>query len=463
MPFTKLGLYSSIVRAVQAKGYGEPTPIQQQAIPAVLTRRDLIASAQTGTGKTAAFALPILNRLGPHEAAGPRVLVLEPTRELAAQVDEAFREFGQFTDLRTALVHGGVGFGKQRAALRKGSDIVVATVGRLLDLLRERALTLDHLQVLVLDEVDRMLDMGFIEGVKTIVSLCPHKRQTLFFSATLPPQIEEVARFALRDPQRIAIGRARSVTESVTHAMYPVSQGLKFQLLLALLEKTEFKSVIVFTRTKHGADKIAAQLKEAGHSVTLLHGNRSQGQRRDALAGFKEGRYEVLVATDIAARGIDIEGVSHVINYDIPLSPDDYVHRIGRTGRAAAEGDAFTLFTPRERDEVKAIERFIRADIPQLKLKGFDYRATPAESPREHVPHPRKQAGASAERTRGPQSGAAPREKRPEKKREGQPKSGAKPQPANRPHPKGKPGAHWMAKHPAGGAARKPGAPRGRR
>ena len=434
MPFTKLGLYSSIVRAVQAKGYGEPTPVQQQAIPLVLTGRDLIASAQTGTGKTAAFALPILNRLGPHQAQGPRVLVLEPTRELAAQVDEAFREFGQFTDLKATLIHGGVGFGKQRGALRKGSDIVVATVGRLLDMLHERALTLEHIQVLVLDEVDRMLDMGFIDGVRQIVSLCPRKRQTLFFSATVPPQIEEIARFALRDPNRIAIGRARSVTESVTHAMYPVSTALKFPLLLALLEKTEFKSVIVFTRTKHGADRIAGQLKEAGHSVTLLHGNRSQGQRRDALAGFKEGRYEVLVATDIAARGLDVEGVSHVINYDIPESPDDYVHRIGRTGRAAAVGDAFTLVTPREKDAVKAIERFIRAEIPQLKLKGFDYRATPAPQPGER--EPRRHGHAS----------------------EG--KQGGRPAPLVR--SKGKPGAHWMEHRPAGSAPAKHGRSRHR-
>jgi len=376
MPFSKLGLYSSIVRAIAAKGYGEPTPIQQQAIPVVLTGRDLIASAQTGTGKTAAFALPIINRLGPHKLPAPRVLVLEPTRELAAQVDEAFREFGQFTDLRTALIHGGVGYGAQRKALHKGSDIVIATVGRLMDFLQERALRLDNLQVLVLDEVDRMLDMGFIDDVKTIVRLCPKKRQTLFFSATVPPEIEEIARFALTDPERISIGRARTVNESVTHAIYPVSQNQKFSLLLALLEKTHFNSVIVFTRTKHGADKITLRLKEAGHKVAVLHGDRSQGQRTAALKGFKEGQYEVMVATDIAARGIDVAGVSHVINYDIPMTPDDYVHRIGRTGRAEAMGDAFTLVTPQETNDVRAIERFIKAPIPQLKLEGFDYKAS---------------------------------------------------------------------------------------
>jgi ATP-dependent RNA helicase RhlE len=421
MPFTKLGLYSSIVRAVAAKGYGEPTPIQQQSIPVVLSGRDLIASAQTGTGKTAAFALPILNRLGPHKLPAPRVLVLEPTRELAAQVDEAFREFGQFTDLRTALVHGGVGYGAQRNALHKGSDIVVATVGRLMDFLQERALRLDHLQVLVLDEVDRMLDMGFINDVKTIVSLCPKKRQTLFFSATVPPEIEAVARFALTDPVRISIGRTRSVNESVTHAIYPVSQGLKFALLLALLEKTNFNSVLIFTRTKHGADKIALRLKEAGHSVAILHGNRSQGQRTAALKGFKNGEYEVMVATDIAARGIDVAGVSHVINYDIPMTPDDYVHRIGRTGRAAAVGDAFTLATPQEADEVRRIERFIKATIPQLKLEGFDYKAAP----------PPGVIGAGDFRG-GRRQGQG----------HGRARNGAHQSPAAH-HPKGKPGGHW--------------------
>jgi len=419
MPFNKLGLFSSIVRAVAAKGYGEPTPIQQQAIPVVLSGRDLIASAQTGTGKTAAFALPILNSQGPHRLPAPPVLVLEPTREQAAQVDEAFREFGQFTDLRTALVHGGVGYGAQRNALHKGSDIVVATVGRLMDFLTERALRLDNLQVLVLDEVDRMLDMGFINDVKKIVSLCPKKRQTLFFSATVPPEIEAVARFALSDPVRIAIGRARSVNESVTHAIYPVGQALKFSLLLALLEKTDFKSVLVFTRTKHGADKIARRLQAAAHSVAVLHGNRSQAQRTAALQGFKDGRFEVMVATDIAARGIDVAGVSHVINYDIPMTPDDYVHRIGRTGRAAAVGDAFTLVTPQETNEVRAIERFIKASIPQLKLEGFDYQAAPPVVAAGDVDHGDRRPGQRRGRfAGGGRSGAAH-------------------------HPKGKPGGHW--------------------
>lgn len=415
MPFKQLGLYSSIVRAVEAKGYREPTPIQQQAIPAILSGRDVIASAQTGTGKTAAFALPILNRLGPHNENAPRVLVLEPTRELAAQVDENFRDFTRYSDTRVALLHGGVSYGKQRSALRDNSDVVVATVGRLLEFLEAKTLRLDHLQVLVLDEVDRMLDLGFIDDVKHIVSLCPAKRQTLVFSATVSPEIEELARFALTDPLRVAVGPARAVTESVTHAVYPVRHALKFPLLLALLQKVEFKSAIVFTRTKQGAERIARQLSEASkHSIAVLHGDRSHGQRKEALSGFKEGRYEVLVATDIAARGLHVEGVSHVINYDIPGTPDDYLHRIGRTGRASALGDAFTLVTPQDAEDLRAIEKFLNATIPQLKLEGFDYHAA--------APAPQH-------------------DERREGRRKGVGEKGPKP-PAPY-HPKGKPGAHW--------------------
>jgi ATP-dependent RNA helicase RhlE len=378
MPFKQLGLFSSLLKGVEAMGYTDPTPIQLRAIPAVLSGRDLIASAQTGTGKTAAFALPILNRLGPHKAGSPRVLVLEPTRELAAQVETAFRDFGRFTDIRTTTLFGGVGYGKQRQDLRQGADIVVATVGRLLDFLQEKTLRLDQVEILVLDEVDRMLDMGFIKDVKRIISLCPQQRQTLFFSATVPPEIEEVARFALRNPERIEIGRARSVNESVNHAIYTVPFALKFQLLVALLEKIDFQSVIIFSRTKHGADKIARKLKTANHSVAVLHANRSQNQRLEALEGFKNGRYEVMVATDIAARGIDVHGVSHVINYDVPENPEDYVHRIGRTGRAMSVGDAFMLATPEDARDVRDIERFIGAKIPQLRLDGFDYNQSPA-------------------------------------------------------------------------------------
>lgn len=436
MPFSKLGLHTSLVRGVQAMGYVDPTPIQLRAIPAVLSGRDLIASAQTGTGKTAAFALPILNRLGPHRPGQPRVLVLEPTRELAAQVETAFRDFGRFTDVRATVLHGGVGYGRQRSELRAGSDIVIATVGRLLDFLQEKTLRLDALEVLVLDEVDRMLDMGFIHDVKRIVEMCPKKRQTLFFSATVPPEIEAVARFALHDPTRVEIGAARSVNESVNHALYPVLHEQKFDLLLRLLEKTDFQSVIIFSRTKHGADRIARRLKAANHSVAVLHANRSQNQRVEALQGFKAGRYEIMVATDIAARGIDVTGVSHVINYDVPENPEDYVHRIGRTGRAMAVGDAFTLATPEDSSDVRDIERFITQKIPQLSLEGFGYqggRAPVLDTSRPGGGRPKLAHG----QRRHHQPGA------PGRNQDG--KAGGRPHGGGHPthHPAGKPGSHW--------------------
>jgi ATP-dependent RNA helicase RhlE len=372
MPFKALNLSENVLRGVQAAGYTDPTPIQLRAIPVVLAGGDLIASAQTGTGKTAAFALPVLTRLGTHGRV--RVLVLEPTRELAAQVETSFRNFSRFTDLRSVAIFGGVGYGVQRSELKRGVDVVVATPGRLLDFLKEGALSLRDINILILDEVDRMLDMGFLPVVKDIVARCPRDRQTLFFSATVPPEIQAIASFALRNPTKVEIGIARSVNESVKHALYPVAFEQKFDLLVALLNKTDFESVIVFSRTKHGADKIARRLKAANHSVAVLHANRSQNQRIEALEGFKSGKYEVMVATDIAARGIDVAGVSHVINYDVPEKPEDYVHRIGRTGRAQAVGDAFTLVTPENEGDIRDIQRFIGSKIPELRLEGFDYK-----------------------------------------------------------------------------------------
>ncbi|GAB1489763.1 DEAD/DEAH box helicase [Opitutaceae bacterium] len=372
MPFKALELAAPILRGIQAAGYAEPTPIQLRAIPVVLSGRDLVGSAQTGTGKTAAFALPILSKLGAHSPK-PRVLVLEPTRELAAQVETAFRDFARFTDNRAVALFGGVGYGAQRQELKRGVDIVVATPGRLLDFIKSGELSLRDIQILVLDEVDRMLDMGFLPVVKDIIARCPRERQTLFFSATVPPEIAAVAAFALRDPVRVEVGVNRSVNQSVNHALYPVAWAQKFDLLVALLEKVDFDSVLIFSRTKHGADKIAHKLKGAKHSVAVLHANRSQNQRIEALAGFKSGKYEIMVATDIAARGIDVAGVSHVINYDVPENPEDYVHRIGRTGRAQAVGDAFTLVTPENADDIRAIQRFIGQKIPELRLEGFPY------------------------------------------------------------------------------------------
>src|SRR3954469_11105823 len=376
MAVKALNLSDPILRGVQAAGYTDPTPIQLRAIPVVLGGGDLIGSAQTGTGKTAAFALPILSKLVAHrKGASARVLVLEPTRELAAQVETAFRDFARFTDIRPVAIFGGVGYGYQRQELKRGVDIIVATPGRLMDYLKEGTISLRDISILVLDEVDRMLDMGFLPVVKDIIARCPKQRQTLFFSATVPPEIQAVASFALKNPTRVEIGVARSVTQSVTHAMCPVAHEQKFELLLAILEKENFDSVLIFSRTKHGADKIARRLKDANHSVAVLHANRSQNQRIEALAGFKSGKYEIMVATDIAARGIDVAGVSHVINYDVPEKPEDYVHRIGRTGRAQAVGDAFTLVTPENANDIRDIQRFIGAKIPELRLEGFAYRA----------------------------------------------------------------------------------------
>ena len=371
MSFNNFGLSPEVVRGTQAMGFTEPTPIQLRAFPIILAEKDLAGTAQTGTGKTAAFALPILTLLAKHGAF--RCLVLEPTRELAAQVETAFRDYGRFTDLRVALVHGGVGYGKQREEAARGTDIVVATPGRLLDLLEQRTMNLRQVKVLVLDEVDRMLDMGFLPDVRRIVELISKDRQTLLFSATLPPEIERLAAWVLHDPEVVEIGVRRAPAETVTHAVYPVAAEQKFELLMALLERTNFDSALIFCRTKHGADRIAHKLKAGRHSVAVLHSNRTQRERVEALEGFKSGKYEVMVATDIASRGIDIAGVSHVINYDVPEHSEDYVHRIGHTGRAQNVGDAFTLVTGEELPALQAIERFIGQKIPRLKLESFPY------------------------------------------------------------------------------------------
>lgn len=384
--FSKLGLSDALAHAAAEMGYTEPTPIQQQAIPVVLVGGDLIGSAQTGTGKTAAFALPILQRLGSHGSL--RCLVLEPTRELALQVEEAFKKYAKYTDLRVTVVYGGVGYGKQTDDLRRGMDILAATPGRLLDHMEQGNVSLKDVDILVLDEVDRMLDMGFLPDVRKIVEKCRQDRQTLFFTATLPPEIERLAAFALRNPAKIEIGQRRSPAETVSHAFYPVVAAQKFDLLLELLEQTHFESVIIFTRTKFGADKIARRLEQAKHTVGVLHSNRSQRERVEALEGFKSGKFEVLVATDIAARGLDIAGVSHVINYDVPENPEDYVHRIGRTGRALSTGDAFTLVTEEDVRDARSIERYISKPIERKKLEGFSYtysalfdeKAQPAEA-----------------------------------------------------------------------------------
>jgi ATP-dependent RNA helicase RhlE len=370
-PFTKLGLNDAIAFAVAEMGYAEPTPIQAQAVPVVLAGQDVIGSAQTGTGKTAAFALPILHRLGGHGKM--RCLVLEPTRELALQVEEAFQKFSKYTDITATVVYGGVGYGKQRDDLRRGIDVLAATPGRLLDHIEQGDVKLADIEILVLDEVDRMLDMGFLPDVKRIIQKCPQARQTLFFSATMPPELAQLSSWALRSPVEIKIGQRRSAAETVAHAFYPVVASQKFDLLTELLKRTEFKSLIIFTRTKMGADRIAHRLEAEKHTVGVIHSDRSQRERVEALQGFKDGKFEVLVATDIAARGLDIAGVSHVINYDVPENAEDYVHRIGRTGRAQTTGDAFTLVTEEDVRDARSIERFIGAPIERKKIDGFPY------------------------------------------------------------------------------------------
>jgi ATP-dependent RNA helicase RhlE len=375
MAFSKLGLSPATLEGVRAAGYITPTPIQLRGIPLVLAGRDIIGSAQTGTGKTAAFALPILTKLDRH-APGPRALILEPTRELAAQVETAIRDFARFTNLKVTVVYGGVGYGRQLDELRAGTDVLAATPGRLLDHLERGTVRLDKVQFLVLDEADRMLDMGFLPDVRRIVDRCPRQRHTSLFSATIPPQIETLIQWAMNKPETIEIGARRTPAETVKHVIYPVSDSQKSDLLLELLKRVNFNSVLIFCRTKHGADRISGLLKRNNHAVAVLHSNRTQKEREQALQGFRSGKFEVLVATDIAARGLDIADVSHVINYDVPQHPEDYIHRIGRTGRAEHTGDAFTIMTAEDGSHVFAIERFISQKIPRVKLEGFDYKYT---------------------------------------------------------------------------------------
>jgi ATP-dependent RNA helicase RhlE len=375
MSFSNFGLSAPVMEGIRAMGYVEPTPIQLRAIPLILSGQDVIGSAPTGTGKTAAFALPILSQIGQHMP-DTRVLILEPTRELAAQVETAIRDFARFTNLRAAVMYGGVGYGKQMDALHSGVDIIIATPGRLLDHIGRGTCRLDKVKYLVLDEADRMLDMGFLPDVRRIVERCPRERHTSLFSATIPPQIETLIHWAMKSPQTIEIGARRSPAETVKHVIYPVAEDQKSDLLRELLERVHYESVIVFCRTKHRADRIAHLLKRNNHAVAVLHSNRTQREREEALKGFRNGRFEVLVATDIAARGLDIADVSHVINYDVPQHPEDYVHRIGRTGRAEATGDAFTLMVAEDASHVYAIERYIGKKIERLKLENFNYKYT---------------------------------------------------------------------------------------
>src|SRR5688572_22217977 len=379
--FAELDLAPEVLHAVLDAGYTHPTPIQQQAIPLALEGRDLIGLAQTGTGKTAGFTLPIVHNLitAPitDDKGEPvhrvRVLILTPTRELAAQVEESFRKYGKYTALRVVPIFGGVGIEPQSKALRGGVDVVVATPGRLLDHMERQNVVFDDLEVLVLDEADRMLDMGFAPQLNRIVAEIPPYRQTLLFSATMPPEVEALARTYLRKPVVVQIGRRSEAANTVTHAVYPVPRDRKTELLAELLKKEELDSVLIFTRTKHGVDRVVRHLGGKGISATAMHSDRSQSERTRALDDFKSGRIRVLVATDIAQRGLDVTGITHVINYDVPQQPEDYVHRIGRTGRAAATGDAFTFMAPDEIAMVRTIERVIGQQIPRISVPGYDF------------------------------------------------------------------------------------------
>src|SRR5438552_7806561 len=411
MPFRALNLSPQIVQAVRDAGYTEPTPIQIAAIPLISAGRDIIGIAQTGTGKTAAFVLPILMKLAESKQTatyaynparnrqsgsdrGPRALVIAPTRELVVQIEENVRAYAKHVPLRMATVYGGVSERPQIEALRSGVDLIVATPGRLIDLMEQRVANLSGVEFLVLDEADRMLDMGFLPPIRRIVKALPHKRQTLMFSASLSREIEELTHQFQRSPKIVQIGRRANPVEAITQLAYEVPPHLKSALLLHLLGDPKFDTVLVFTRTKRGADKIARRLESSGIKTGTIHSNRSQNQRLRALKDFKSGAVRVLVATDIAARGIDVDGISHVVNYDFPMHSEDYVHRIGRTGRAHAVCDAISFVTPEDHAPLRAVERFIGRGIVRKRAEGFDYNA--AAPPRE-------------ERGRGQRRQSAPR------------------------------------------------------
>jgi ATP-dependent RNA helicase RhlE len=376
MPFKSFGLKDPLVQGILATGFTAPTEIQSQAIPAAIAGKDIIGCAQTGTGKTAAFVLPILNRLS-HESPPKRklvrALILTPTRELAVQIERAIRDYGRFLHLRTLAVYGGVNIHAQLNALHQGVDIVVATPGRLLDHMQRRTIDLRHVEILVLDEADRMFDMGFIRDVQRIIAAVPSHRQTMLFSATVTPEISNLAAGVQKSPIMIQIGIPRNPIETITQHIYMVEKERKIGLLLHLLQNQLLSSVLVFSRTKHGADKINRHLERAGIESVAIHSNRTQSQRQRALDGFKNGEFRVMVATDIAARGIDVTGISHVINFDVPSIPEDYIHRIGRTGRAEARGDAITFVSRDENKQLRLIERFIGRNFTPVECPGFTY------------------------------------------------------------------------------------------
>jgi len=379
MPFSSFKLHPDLLRGIKELGYTRPTPIQEQAIPPAMEGKDLLACAMTGSGKTAAFLLPILHRLMGKPRGVTRALVITPTRELAAQIDQALRELAVHTPLSGAAVFGGVGMGPQEHAFRSGADVIVATPGRLLDHFKQPYAKLSGLEVLVLDEADRMLDMGFLPDIKRVLKHLPAKRQTLFFSATMPGPIQALTRELLHNPATINLERKSTPAVGIRQAVYPVSQELKAGLFVELLRRGDIGNVIVFTRTKHRANRLADFLTKEGVPNAKIHGNRSQAQRTEALEGFKTGRYRCLVATDIVARGIDVEQLEHVVNFDVPHMPEDYIHRVGRTARADATGDAFTFVSPEEEGDLGQIERAISKRLPRVVVQGFDYQGKPQQ------------------------------------------------------------------------------------
>ena len=407
--FAHLGLHDCLLAALAAEGYREPTPIQSQAIPPALAGRDLLGIAQTGTGKTAAFALPILHRLlaasmpGARPPAGrkPRVLVLSPTRELAAQIGESFATYGRNTGLRGTVIFGGVGQGPQVNAIARGIDVLVATPGRLLDLMGQRLVDLSGIEVFVLDEADRMLDMGFIEPIRRIAAAVPARRRTMLFSATMPEEIERLADQLLRDPVKVSVAPESTTVERISQRLHFVPKARKTELLIELFDREPVDLALVFTRTKHGADRVVKQLRRAGISAEAIHGNRSQGQRTRALEAFRTGRSPVLVATDIAARGLDVDGITHVVNYDLPMEPEAYVHRIGRTARAGASGVAISFCDEGERGLLREIERKTRQSIPRA--------AGAADAERELGPERSSRSAQDSGGRRGRQGSGGPR------------------------------------------------------
>jgi ATP-dependent RNA helicase RhlE len=464
VPFSSFGLHADLLRGVQELGFSRPTPIQNDAIPPAVAGKDVLACAMTGSGKSAAFLLPILNKLIGKKRGTTRALILTPTRELAAQIDEHLRDLAVHTPLSGAAVYGGVGAGPQEHAFRNGVDVIVATPGRLLDHFQYSYAKLEGLEILVLDEADRMLDMGFLPDIRRVLKHLPTKRQTLFFSATMPAAIVELSREMLKNPVTIAIERKSLPATGITQSVFPVSQDLKMPLLQALLDRGEVENAIIFTRTKHRANRVYEQLERNKVKVARIHGNRSQMQRTDALAGFKSGRYRILVATDIAARGIDVEALSHVVNFDVPNMPEDYIHRVGRTARAELTGDAITFVAPDEENDLRAIERAISKRLPRITLPDFDYKQKPAEkleipiqeriaAIRAKKAEDRARAKAKLER-KGASSGHAAAPSRQPQRNAGRPTHG----PSRAPQ-RGAAPSHSAGRGPSSAPARRPASP----